>query len=117
MTNHPGQQHPENNQNVARNDSDHQPGWEFPGNTKCNVDADDQQFVGEWVEVSPELCLHFQAFGQKSIDGVANPGANEREKRRLRVAADQKPEDHGHENDAAERDEVRKIEAQVVDRW
>ena len=51
----PRQQHRQQDQNVAADDRDHQPQRNLLAHAKRDVDADDQQLVGQRIEIGAEL--------------------------------------------------------------
>ena len=96
----PGEQHARNNQNVTADDGDHQPQRQLVAHAERNIDADDQELVGERVEIGAELGLPVVALGEVAVDGIADAGTDEHEEGASGLAGEQHPEDHRHRDDA-----------------
>ena len=76
---------------------------------KGDVDADDQDLVGQRVEIGAKLACPLEALGEIAVDGVADSCQEKHEERGPRVAVDKQPEDHGNGHDPRQSDEIRYI--------
>src|SRR5262249_15494865 len=62
---------------------------------------------GEGVEVGPELGPHAERLGEKTVDGIADAGSEEQDECDPHLACRDRPDHDRHQQDAAERNEVR----------
>jgi hypothetical protein len=81
--------------------------------TERRKDADDQQLVGERVEVGTELGLPAERLGEVAVDRVGDAGDDKQNEGELRLPGDEEPEDDRHQDHPQQRDEVGEIECPV----
>ena len=77
------------------------------GDAERHVDRDDQHLVGQRIEIGAEFGLHAEALGQEAVDRVADGGGQEQQEGQPHLSAGDRPDDHRHEEDARQRDEIR----------
>ena len=108
----PRQKHRQQDQNVAADDRDDQPKGNLLAHAKSDVDADDEQLVGQRIEIGPKFRRPIEPLCQVAVDGIADAGAEKYEEGDPAVAVHQQPEDHGNGQHARQRDEVGYVDVQ-----
>ena len=84
----------------------------LPGNLlherKHQEQRAEQQLVGDWIEILPEQRLLMQGARQQSVESVAQSRGNQQAERPGPVAIDDRNDDEGNEDQAQQRDLVRR---------
>lgn len=86
MTEEPGQHHGDDDENVPRDDGDDQPGGELAGDAQGNENRDDQQFIGNGIEIRAKLGFPLEALGEIAVHGIGNAGRDKGEKGGLKLS-------------------------------
>ncbi len=66
------------------------------GDTKRNVNRNDQRLVGQRIDVGAEFARHMEALGEKAVDGVADAGGQKQKKSNAHLAGRDRPDHDRH---------------------
>ena len=110
MVEKPRQHDRGDDEDVARDDGDDEPGRQLTPDAQRDEDRDEQQLVGERIEIGAELRRPAEALGEKAVDAVRDARDDEGEECRLRLSRNQEPENDRHQDDPAECDEIGDIQ-------
>ena len=102
-----GDQHRTDDQNVTRDNEHNQPAGNFAEIAERDEATDQQQLVGNRIEIGAELTHLAELPRQIAVERIGNAGDQEDDKRPFRLAMEHCENEHRNENKATHGNEIR----------
>jgi hypothetical protein len=106
LVHHPGEDHRPDDHHVAADHQDDQPVREHPLQSQGDIDADQQQLVGQGIEIGTELGHAVIILGNEAVDGIGDPGGDEDGEGKAKIAGNDQPNEQRHHEDAGNRQQI-----------